>query len=260
MKLLHYTFFYLLIVTYNAISQTDKGLTIFKPDSVEWAKALAINKDNEIATLKKYEQEKDVQLPLLLTNFKLKKIENSQSGWYHHLIRDTLHSFIETPVSLKGHIYIKAHYVADDYLNITKIRLKISNTSYESMPLLKTSKYIIRRKTDKAHEYINLFAYITEKEEEERTMNILAAIAHANKEDKIIIVFIGENDNYEIVLTNENVKAIRDSYYLSQFLTYKMNNYYAITRRLHSPKINTPTTFLIPKSQYTVNDMKGVVD
>lgn len=252
--------FFSVVVNLIAHAQTNNGLTVFKPDSAEYAEELMINKTNELATLEKYGQEINTKLPLLLEKFILKKVENSQSGWYHHKTIDTIQSYIEAPVSVKGHIYIKAHYVADDYLIINKIRLKIANTSYESMPLLRTSKYITRRKTNKAHEYINLFAYITEKEEEERTMNILAAIAQANEQDKIIIVFIGENDNHEIVLTSENVKAIRDSYYLSQFLTYKMNNYYAITRRLHSPKINTPTTFLIPKSQYTVNDMKGVVD
>ncbi len=248
------------IVNLTAQAQTNSGLTMFKPDSAEHAKQLMINKNNELATLEKYGQEINRKLPSLLEKFTLKKVENSQNGWYHHKTIDTLHSFIETPVSVKGHIYIKAHYVADDYLTITKIRLKIANTSYESMPLLKTSKYITRRKTNKAHEYINLFAYVTEKEEEVRTMNILAAIAHANETAEIIIVFIGEQDNFEITLTKENVKAIRDSYYLSQYIAYKSNNFTPITMRIHSPQVNTPTTYLIPKSQYTVNDMKGVVD
>lgn len=252
--------FFSVIVNLTALAQSNNGLTVFKPDSAEHAKQLMVNKNNELATLEKYGQEINTKLPLLLENFTLKKVENSQSGWYHNKTIDTLHSFIETPVSVKGHIYIKAHYVADEYLTITKIRLKIANTSYESMPLLKTSKYITRRKTIKAHEYINLFAYVTEKEEEVRTMNILSAIAQANEADKIKIVFIGEQDNVEITLTNENVKAIRDSYNLSQYIAYKSNSYIPITMRIHSPQVNTPTTYLIPKSQYTVNDMKGVAD
>lgn len=252
--------FFSVIVNLTVHAQANNGLTVFKPDSAEHAKQLMINKNNELATLEKYGQEINTELPLLLEKFTLKKVEDSQSGWYHHKTIDTLHSFIETPVSVKGHIYIKAHYVAEDYLTITKIRLKIANTSYESMPLLKTSKYITRRKTSKAHEYINLFAYITEKEEEVRTLNILAAIAHASETSEITIVFIGEHDNFEIILTGENVKAIRDSYYLSQYITYKSNDYKTVTRRIHSPKINTPTTYLIPKRQYTVSDMKGAVD
>lgn len=256
----YFQFIFFNVINLTVFCQTNNGLVIYKPDSAEHAKQLLINKNNELATLKKYEQEENTKFPLLLEKFTLKKVENSQSGWYHHNTIDTIHSFIETPVSVKGHIYIKAHYVADDYLTISKIRLKIANTSYESMPLLKTSKYITRRKTAKAHEYINLFAYVTEKEEEVRTMNILAAIAQANDGDKIVIVFIGEQDNVEITLTNENVKAIRDSYYLSQYITYKSNYYTPITMRIHSPNINTPTTYLIPKSQFTVNDMKGVVD
>lgn len=252
----------LIAISFNltVYAQTNNGLTIYKPDSVEHAKQLLINKNNELATLEKYGQEVSSKFPLLLTNFTLKKVENTQSAWYHHKRIDTLDSFIETPVSVKGHIYIKAHFVADDYLTITKVRLKIANTSYESMPLLKASKYITRRKTTKAHEYVNLFTYVTEKEEEVRTMNILAAIAQANDGEKIVIVFIGEQDNFKITLTNENVKAIRDSYYLSQYISYKSNNYIPVTMRIHSPNINTPTTYLIPKSQLTVNDMKGVVD
>ena len=252
--------FFSVIINLTVFAQTNNGLTVYKPDSAEHAKQLMINKNNELATLEKYGQDINTKLPLLLEKFTFKKVENSQSGWYHHKTIDTLHSFIETPVSIKGHIYIKAHYVADDYLTITKIRLKIANTSYESMPLLKTSKYITRRKASKAHEYINLFAYVTEKEEEVRTMNILAAIAQANETAEIIIVFIGEQDNFEITLTNGNVKAIRDSYYLSQYITYKSNDYITVSRRIHSPKVNTPTMYLIPKRQYTVSDMKGVVD
>ncbi len=238
----------------------DNKVILSKNDSSNIANQKELNEKSKKATLEELSSSCDGKLNKIANDFTLKKNSGTSEGWYHYnsnLIRAPF--YITAPVSTKGHIYIKAKYTGSKFINCTRIRVKIKNHSWETKPLLKESKYITRKNSGSVYyETLNLFSYKNGSDFEVRSMMVISAIANSNIDDEITIVFIGEEENVEVKLSNDNIKAIKKCWELSQCITFGKNNYssYTYVRGKHGGI----TTILIPNDGYTQSDMAGTVD
>jgi hypothetical protein len=250
---------YFVVMSFVSVAQNKVILTEnpYVLPSIEEQK-----KANEKAleeTLAKLKVETDKQLPGLLKNFDLKKVDGTESGWYRHKQINRTGSFAEAPVSLKGHMYFKAHFKGAEPTNATRIRVKIGEHfgAWESKPLNKDSKYITRLKEeDKWNETLNFFSYKNGENRELRSIEMIRAIALAKDNEKVVLIFIGPTDNIEVALTKENISAIRESWLMSQYICYKQNKFESFTQRDYQ-RDKGSYTMLMPAAQLSSDDMKG---
>lgn len=244
------------MVTYQSNAQIKNGGIILKYDTAEIRK-----KQNQLALEAEAKLKKDqILLPHLLKSFDYKPTPNTKSGWYHHKVKkDTNQSWIETPVSVDGHIYLKARYTGTELYNMMGVSVKCSRHETFSSPLAINSNYAFRKKVgNKITEVLHLFAYKQKKGHDTRNLNCIETIASTKDDEEITIKFRGEKEYFYHKLSKENIKAIKQSWQLSQLICYKNKNYYCNTfwwPDSYSP----PYVIFYPKKDYTVDDMKGLV-
>jgi hypothetical protein len=230
-------------------------------DSSYIKKQMTLNEENKKETLDYLKKNTPTGLNEVVKKFDYKAVPNTNTGWYHHKIKkDTSACWFEAPVSVNGHIYLKARYTGTQQYNMNRIAIKIEgHGSFNSKPLALNSNYIFRRKHgNKVSEAIHFLIYKTRNGYDMRDVNCVAAIVFAEENEKVSIVFYGEMENYEVTLTKENIKAIKESWELSQYLCYKNNDYSTFTTNLHFFDRPSLVTMLIPMKPYTADDMKGL--
>jgi hypothetical protein len=208
-------------------------------------------------TLERLEKDSKKEYPEIIKHFDLKKVKGTQAGWYHHKSSiSKMKSRIETPVSVNGHIYLKAFLLSDTVYNATRTRVKIKNGAWESNPLAEGGSYIQRKYFGKKwREVLNHFSWKMAKDIEGRALSIISAIASTKAEEKVTLVFIGPKNNYEMVLSGENIKAIKESWKLSQYILIKNKNYLTYTP-MGAPEGHE--AILLPNVSLNKDDMKGV--
>lgn len=248
------TYLFFVIHPFNA--QNKNSGIVLKYDTADIRK-----KQSQLALEAESKLGKDqILLPELLKSFDYKPTANTKSGWYHHKVKkDTNQSWLEAPVSVDGHIYLKARYTGSELYNMVGVSVKCGRLETYSSPLAINSNYAYRKKVgNKITEVLHLFAYKKKKGYDIRNLNCIESIASANDNDEITIKFRGEKEYFYHKITKENIKAIKQSWQLSQLICYKNKNYYCETFYWPSSDL-APYVIFYPKTDYTVDDMKGLV-
>jgi len=248
-------------VFYSSFSFAQKNYTqVIKADSFELKKRKINQEIAKQDMLKRLKKESPLKLDSLLKKFDYKKATSNKGWYYHKAKKDTNRSWIECPVNANGYIYIKARYTGDVQFNIFSINLKFGNkgAQFYGKPLATNSNYIFRKKKgNKYDEVLHSFSCQSNTDLELRSMYIIEAIANA-KDEKLVIQFMGEQDNFEFILSKENIAAIRESWQLSQFICFNKNNYSICNSSYPSYPVTRYTAFLFPKDALTREDMKSL--
>ena len=120
---------------------------------------------------------------------------------------------IEVPVSTNGYFYLKSHYTGKDWLFHRSITVSIDGEARSSTTLSSSSDFLVQKIGGKGvFETTHFTNPIVD-------MKLVQLIAQ-NIDKKIIVRFEGDENNFDLTLTEKDKKRIKDCYLFSRYLLY----------------------------------------
>jgi Txe/YoeB family toxin of Txe-Axe toxin-antitoxin module len=163
------------------------------------------------------DQKKEIKtkIDVLAKNFEYNDDQFEKIGWYTPLVQTATNSWsrklLGARVNSKGYVYLISQYYADDWLFHTKVQIIIDGdpTVYETADVPTYDEDNKHQNSDSIWETISY--------SRDRDNGILKLIAE-NYDKKIKVRFVGRDTISDIVLSDKDKKAIKDSYDLAQLL------------------------------------------
>jgi hypothetical protein len=154
------------------------------------------------------------RLEVLKKNFKYDYDSFNSTGWYLHKYLEKLISSnkccLSAHVNATGIIYLESQYCGDEWMFHTQIKVKITDTIYESEIVETFNKLNVTRHSEgRVWENVRYF--------QDQTINMIKAI-YLSKSNSVKVRFIGRQYYKDIELSNKEIIAIAECYELSELI------------------------------------------
>lgn len=176
--------------------------------------------------------------------FVLSQKPGSKTGWYYYKTASPrTSSYVEMPVSSTGCIYFKAHYMGKK-IDISRIEIQVRN---KTIPFYDKKEWVSHvLDNEKFHQTCSFFPIYNNRYINESFLSLLCDVNLIKSNENVIVTFIDGDTWIKTTLSQENINELKNSWLLSQFLSFKSNNYYS-----HCPLDRLP--FLVPKDILTID-------